>query len=179
MSAEDEVVDTQIEPTEEVVKTDEAEDASTQEAFKGEPEYTEHEKKMFERAKKAEAEAKKLKAELARKPQTAEKQVGEVSLKDQYALLEAKVPADDIDEVINYAKFKGISVSEALKSSVIKATLSEKAEQRKTSEVTNTAGSRRTTVKMTDEMIVQNAAEGKSFDPEALALARINLKKKK
>ena len=75
------------------------------------------------RAEKAE-KANKTKVEVASKPQSN----GDLSSKDLYALMEAKVAQDDIDEVIEYANLKKISVSEALKSNVVKSILSDKAE---------------------------------------------------
>lgn len=75
------------------------------------------------RAEKAEAELKKLKSD--------KKEEGDkLSTKDFYALTKANVPEEDVDDVAEYARFKGISVSDALKSSVVKATLAEKAQNR-------------------------------------------------
>ena len=110
--------------------------------------------------------------------QPAEKQADSpVSLKDQYALLQANVPADDIDEVISYAKFKGITVQDALKSSVVTATLSERAEQRKTAEATATGPVKRSVARLSDEQIVSKGFE--HDDMEAVAEARLNAKRKK
>lgn len=151
--------------------------------------YKKQNNKLFERAKKAEGFEKQPDGswvKVFKKPeakpqvvQASQQKQPEVSLKDQYALLQAQVPADDIDEVISYAKFKGISVTEALKSSVVKATLSEKAEMRKSAEVANTSGSKRTTVKVTEDQLVEKASSGNMYDldPETLAEADINLKK--
>lgn len=179
-----EELDSQNQSTEEVVNTEEVEVETPAEDTEDDVEaLREKNKKLFERAKKAEAEAKELKTKVKapeQKPQTVEKQTGDVTLKDQYALLEAKVPADDIDEVISYAKYKGISVAEALKTAVVKATLSERAEVRKTAEVAHTGGGKRTTVKLSDEALVNKAEQGDlPEDPDALVEARFNLKKNK
>lgn len=181
MSVEDDVLpDTENEPTEEVEKPQAeatVEEAETEEK----PEYTEHEKKMFERAKKAEAEVRRLRERLKEpppKPQVEQKKPDELTPKDLYALMEAKVPQADIDEVIKASKLLGKSISEALQDGFVKARLKDLAEQRQTANATNTTGSKRTTTKITDDVLVEQARQGKDVDPEALATARINLLKK-
>lgn len=181
MSAEDEVSDTQTETTEEVDKTEEVEATTTEVETEDKPQFTEFEKKQFERAKLAEAEVKKLKAELASKtkPQTSQKQDGELAPKDLYALMEAKVPQQDVDEVIKAAKLLGKSVTEALQDDLVKTRLSQLAEFRKSAEVTSSGASKRTTTKVTDEMLIEKSEKGDDVDPEALAEARMNQRKKK
>ncbi len=172
-------LDSEIQATEEVVNTEEVEDTVADTGSEDKAKLEELNKKLFERAKKAEAELKEFKAKAKTETKaevTAEKQA-DVSVKDQYALLQAQVPADDIDEVLAYAKFKGISVAEALKTTVVKATLAERAEQRKTAQVANTSASKRTTARQTDEQILEKGYE--ADNPEALAEARHNLKRKK
>lgn len=87
------------------------------------------------RAEKAEKELKEKKPETPTSP--------DLTFKDQLAITNAKIHEDDIDEVIDYAKFKKISVSDALKSPVIKASLDEKAEVRKSAQATSTTTARR------------------------------------
>lgn len=89
---------------------------------------------------------------------------GELSAKDTIALVNAKVHDDDVDVVTDYAKFKGITVAEALKSSVVKTTLAENEEFRKTANASNAGGGKRVTSKITTESIVNNANEGKFPD---------------
>src|SRR5690606_10314539 len=48
-----------------------------------------------------------------------------LSQKDMFALIKADVHEDDISEVADYAKLKGITVAEALKAPVVKTILSE------------------------------------------------------
>jgi hypothetical protein len=183
MSVEDEVVvETETDTTEEVVNTDEVEETTTEVETEDKPQYTEFEKKQFERAKLAEAENKRLKTELEaakKKPQTPEKQGGEVTFKDTFSLVQANVHADDVDRVVKFAKDEGLTVSEALKNDELKAILSVRVEHRKTAEVANTTGSKRTTAKVSDEQLVEKAERGEDVDPELLADARMNLKKKK
>lgn len=80
---------------------------------------------------------------------------------DLYALLEAKVSQDNISEVEEYAKYKKISISEALKSSTLKTILAEKDEQRKIASATNIGTSRRGSSKVSDEALISNARSGK------------------
>lgn len=115
---------------------------------------------LFARMKKAEQEAKELKAKLATNSGSSKQTQADLSNTDLYALMEAKVPKDDIDEVRDYAKLKNISIEEALKSSIVKATLREKAENRKSNEVANTSGARRGTARVSDEALVDNFRKG-------------------
>jgi hypothetical protein len=192
MSTNDtETIDSTNDETEEVVKTeaveevvdadvDETEDDGDLEALR------EKNKRLFERTKKAEAEAKLLKAERLKKEEKAkveakpaEKQDGLTSM-DAILLMGAKVTEkEDIELVAEYAKFKGVSIADALKSSIVKAELAEKAEVRATAAATNTGTARRGTSRPTDEQIIANMESGKEVDPEALAEARLNLKKSK
>lgn len=83
-----------------------------------------------------------------------------LSSMDIIALTKANIETEDIEEVIDYAKFKGISISEALKSSVVKATLQERAEQRNVALATNTGGAKRGSAKISDETLLANARKG-------------------
>lgn len=140
-------------------------------------------RKLFERAKKAEAEARALKAQKVEKSVDSvpsEKQEG-LSSMDTIALIGAKVTVkEDIDEVVDYARLKGITIEEALNTNVVKTILRDKAEQRQTAEATNTSTARRGSSRPSDETILDNASKGKlPEDAEALAEARMNLKLKK
>lgn len=114
------------------------------------------------------AEALKYKAILDRnknkkpeiKSQPKEKSEGTMSIKDMYALNQANVHTDDLDEVLEYAKFKKISVAEALQSSLIKATLADKSEYRKTANVSNTGAARKGAVKTSDDTLQANLSKG-------------------
>jgi len=71
-----------------------------------------------------------------------------LSVKDSARLQQADVPVDDWDDVIDYAKFKGISIADAMKSSVVKGTLAGKAEERKTADATETGKGKRGSTKV-------------------------------
>jgi len=172
MSDEDNVeLDTENQSTEEVDNTEQVEetvaDTETEDL-----KLKELNKKLYERAKKAEAEVKELKV---KKPEVQPAKEGELSSKDLFALMEAKVPSQDVDEVVRASKLLGVSIPEALKDDFVKARLSTLSEQRKSAEVSNTSGSKRTATRMTDDAIVERAMKGEEVDPEALAIARTNL----
>lgn len=107
------------------------------------------------RAEKAEDRAKKPEV----KTQSSKKE-GDLSPMDIISLSKANIEADDVAEVMEYAKFKGISVTDAMKSNVVKTLLKENAEMRNVAQATNTGGSRRQTGKVSDETLLSNAAKG-------------------
>lgn len=122
----------------------------------------EQNKKLFERAKKAESQVKELKAK-PKAPETkpeAEPQKETLSATDIIAIAKSGIHDDDVSEVLDYAKFKGISASEALKSSYITVLRKENEEKRKSAEVSNTGTTRRSTSKLTPDMILENARRG-------------------
>lgn len=113
------------------------------------------------------------------KPEQGEKETpkNEFTPKDYLALAQANVPADDLDEVSDYAKFKGISLAEALKSNYIKSTLKEKAEERKSAETANTGTARKSSSKASGEALLEKLADNPQEidinDIEATVKARI------
>lgn len=129
--------------------------------------------------------AKRKWREEAKKPKDAAKppvekkdnEKSDLSGKDIFALTQAGVHSDDVDEVVEYANFKGISIAEALKVPLIQSSLAEKAEQRKVADATNTGASRRGNAKLSDEELITKASQGDEVDPDALAAARMRQKK--
>ena len=109
------------------------------------------------RAEKAEKLAKSAKTAPASKSAP---KAGELSTKDIYALMEAKVPEADIESVQEIAKLKGISVSEALKLSLTKQILSDEVEQRQTASAANVGGSKRGSGKIPDDVLLSSASKG-------------------
>lgn len=145
-------------------------------------EYTEREKQLYARLKKAEGFVqdengkwvKPPKPKAEEKPERHEKQPDKdehiLSYKDTYALQEAKVQVDDVDEVVRFAKFSGQSVAEALKDPTLTAILNTRIEQRKTAQATNKGGGKASTKKVSADELVQNASKGQYPDrgtPEA------------
>lgn len=106
----------------------------------------------------------KIRAEKAEKiakqtPKEDAKQVN-ISTSDIIALTRANIHEDDIADVQEYARFKGISVKDALNSSVIKTLLSENAEKRNVANATNTANVRRGPTQASEETLISKAQKG-------------------
>ena len=145
-----------LDSTNEQIESEESDEESTDE-----PEYTENERKLYARAKKAEEELKKLKEAKPPKENTVKKeQSGDLSTLDIIALSKANIEDEDIEEVLDYAKYKGISVREALSSSILKTTLAEKVEERKSAQVTHTGSGRRANSAISDERLLADARKG-------------------
>ncbi len=103
----------------------------------------------------------------------------QLSLKDQYALLGAKVHVDDIDEVVEWAKSKYEGdISKALADTKLKAVLGVNEEERTTNAATNTSKSRKGTGQVSPETLLKNFEEKGELpesdeDMEKLAQARL------
>jgi len=113
------------------------------------------------------AEALKYKAILERnkskKPEMrvdSAKKIGDINTRDLYALFDAKVPEDDVEEVREYAQLKKISIADALKTNLVKTILSDKAEMRKTASASNVGTARRSSGKVSDEVLLSKASKG-------------------
>jgi len=156
--------------TEDTVTVDEEAVADTVTEEPEAPEFSDNEKKLFARAKKAEAEAKDLKARLSQPSVSKPAAIGpqaELNSKDLLALMNEKVHQDDVDDVVEYAKFKGIPVNEALASSVVKNLLAEKVEQRTTASAANVGGSKRSSGQVSDSALLAKASKGDLPESEA------------
>lgn len=117
------------------------------------------------RAEKAESKAKAEKTQ-SNTRETVQKNT-DLSPIDIIALTKANIDTEDINEVLDYAKYKGISISEALKSPVVKATIAEKSEQRNVALATNTGGAKRTSGRISDETLMANANKGNLPESDA------------
>ena len=100
-----------------------------------------------------------------------------MSTTDLYALMNAKVAEEDIQEVQEYASFKRISVAEALKSPALKSILALAKEERDVAGATNTGPTRRQVSTQTSDSLLEDATKGKLPDSDAgltrLAEARL------
>lgn len=101
------------------------------------------------------------------KPEPKKKKEAELSFKDTLAIAKADVHEDDLDEVIEFAKFKGMSVADALKSEKLKAMISVNKEHRTSADVANTASARRGSAKISDDVLLDKAAKGEMPDSDA------------
>lgn len=146
-------------------------------------------KKLYARAKKAEGfefkdgkwvKPEKKETQSKVEPKTISKSEPKLSVQDFYSLTKNNISEEDIEDVTEFATFKKISISEALKSPTLKAILSEKAEKRSIAEATHTGTSTRGTAKVSDETLLSNARKGimpeKEEDIARLARIRKGLK---
>lgn len=82
----------------------------------------------------------------------------DISSMDTIAFINAKVTdEEDVREVLDYAKFKKISVSEALKSPIVKASLQQKEELRNTANATSTGRNRPGSAKVSGDTLLEKA----------------------
>jgi len=94
------------------------------------------------------------------KESSTETKSGDLSTSDLYILMDAKVPQEDVADVREYAKLKGVSIKEALESTMVKGLLAESAEQRMTASAANVGGAKGGSGKMTDEALLHKASNG-------------------
>lgn len=144
-------------------------------------------KKLYARTKKAEGFVqdkdgkwvKPPKSDPAPKPDAANAankgNEAQFTLKDSRALDNANVHDDDVDDVANYAKFKGVSISEALKDPVMISTLKLKSENRSSANAANAGTARRGSGKISDEKLLEDAAKGILPDSDEDAARLVNL----
>lgn len=138
-TTEETVEETKTETTEEATPETPQVDEEKEQLKKDKEELEKKNRQLFERLKKVPVKSPDL------------------SSKDVLALVRAQVSEEDMDEVIEFAAFKKISVPEALKSSTLRTILSEKSEERKTASVTQTKGSPRGTTKISGEDLLARA----------------------
>ena len=84
----------------------------------------------------------------------------DLSSKDTIALIRADVADEDIEEVVEYAKLKKISVTDALKTNIMKTILEQKREERTVASATNTGTARRSNTRVSDEVLLDKASKG-------------------
>lgn len=108
------------------------------------------------RAEKAESELKKK----APAERGGASKPSDLTARDIIAVTQAGINEEDLDEVIEYAKFKRIPVSEAIKSPIVKNLIKEKDEYRRSAQAANTGSSRKGSMKASDNMLLDNAKKG-------------------
>lgn len=111
-------------------------------------ELEEKNKKLFERAKKAEAEKKAT-------------PTSSLTSGDLLAVTNAKIHEDDIERVERFAKSEGLSIKEALKNPELNAVLDLRREQRNVADATNIGNVRAGSRAVPDEVLLANADKGK------------------
>ncbi len=135
-------------------------------------------KKAYEnqktRAEKAEAKLKELMGDKGdKKPAPAKKPASnvkaqELSQTDTYTLLRNNIHEDDVKDVVDYARLRGISISEAIKSPLVKSIISENESKRTTSKVASKGNEgRRGSYRVPVEVLLSNARKGIYPDNDA------------
>jgi hypothetical protein len=119
----------------------------------------EEQKARDERLAKAEelAENYKIRAEKAEKAEKKKETQPELSTKDVLYLAKADIHEDDLTDVLDWAKFKNISVLEAHKQ--LKGILDVRNEERTTAAATDTKGGRPAT-QVSGESLLEKAEQG-------------------
>ncbi len=102
-------------------------------------------------------DANELRSKVTEPKPVTQKETADLSSKDLFALIEAKVPQDDVDEVVKSAKALGVSIPEALKDDIVKGILEKRQAHRATAIATNTAPARPGTKKVSDDEILSQA----------------------
>jgi len=123
-------------------------------------------KQLFERAKK----------------QSIAPQTDTLSAMDAVLLSKSDVEADDIEEVLGYAKYRKMTIAEALKDATLKAILNEKKEERQTAAATQTRGGARGSSKVSGiDLLTKAETSGEVPDTaegmRAIAEARLARKR--
>jgi uncharacterized protein YdbL (DUF1318 family) len=101
----------------------------------------------------------------------------DVSRTELYSLVKANVPEEDTQEVVIYAKSRGMTITDALKTPEVKAILKVRQEYRTTANASNVGSSRRGVSKITDEALIENASKGNlpTDDEAIIRLAKLHI----
>lgn len=114
--------------------------------------------------------------------ETKKEETQTTSTRDLIALMEAKVQADDIEVVEEFAKFRKISIAEALKTNVVKTLIADSQEKRKVAQATNTGTAKKSPSAISDEALLEKARGGDIPESEAdmkrIIEAKLGIKKK-
>ena len=145
---------------EEEIIVNDTEDTENQEQGLQTPEVDTEKEELKKKLKTVEAQKDHWRKKATEKKETATEVASALNSKDLLAIMQNNVHEDDIDEVTEFANFKKISVSEALKTDVVKTILSNNAEFRKTSEVANAVPARKGVSKVSDESLLSNLSKG-------------------
>lgn len=144
-------------------------------------------KQLFARLKKAEGFiqvdgkwVKKETPEPTKENKPKETNSSELSQSDLITLVKSNIHEEDITEVIGYAKFRGISLKDALESDVVKNLLKTKSEFRTSAETANVKKTGTATGKVSDDELLSNAKKGilPKSDEDMQRLARLSLKRR-
>ena len=151
----------QEEVVEDVVEVEDEQEENVEEQEEDTTDWKKVAEETQSKLEKAEKAIIKSKTAKEPKPQTTG-----LNLADSVAILNAKVHEDDIERVERYAKSEGMSIKDALKDPELKAILALREENRNTAIATNVSNSRRGSTKVTADVLVANASQGKLPDSD-------------
>lgn len=159
----------------EVLETQETEQETVQTPEPEAPQVDEEKESMKARLEELEKKNKQLYERVKKAESSSKKNDDAISNKDLLYLAKADIPAEDVDEVVTYAKKMGVDIQTAHQ--FYSPILKERAEERKTAAATQTRGARGT-AKTTPEDLLQRVERGQDFNPtddnlRALAEARM------
>lgn len=120
---------------------------------------------------------KKETTKAAPKPSPKQADSAEITALDAVALAKADVHEDDLEDILEVAKLRKVSVREALKLGLTQAIIAKNQEFRKSAQAANTGPAKQSSKKKTQGAILNDLREGKvpdkgSDDAEALFWAR-------
>jgi len=101
----------------------------------------------------------------------------DISQKDYLLLAKSNVDLEDVDEVIDFAKYRKISIAEALQNTTLKAILSDSKEKRQTALATQTSGTRKTN-SPSFEALTEKAKKGDISESEIDKLVALRMEAK-
>jgi len=128
-----------------------------------------------------EAKNKKLYKRLKDEEEKEKQVVGGMSAKDFIALNDAKVTAEDFDEVQSFADWKNISITEALADKRLRTILKDNAEERRTAQATETKSPRGVAKSSNEEVLLKAERTGEvpTTDEGVRALAEARMARRK
>lgn len=171
MDTNTETIDSSNDQTSEVVDTTTNNDTDTQEKKESSP----YEKELYNELQLAKKKIQKLESAPKAPPTAPSNQA--LSQTELLAVLKAGVEPEDLGEISDYAKLKGISVTEALKTTVVKTILSEKKQERDTANATAVKGSARGSAQLNDTALLAMASKGEMPESDADIARLVALRK--
>jgi len=161
-----EVLETPEEVAEDIEATGEAAE-ETAEGELSEEELTPEKIKDLKKKAAERDELEKKNKQLYERLKKAPKVEDGLSALDAMALVNSGITEDeDIEEAVDFAKFKKITVREAIKHPTLKGLLGAKAEERRSALAANAGRTQRATTKTNDADIVAKAERGETLETE-------------
>lgn len=159
---------------------DENVDESTDTAEEEEIDYKAEFEKTKQIAENQKIRAEKAEAKLKNGTSTGRGETSKMdgmSPMDLIAITKANLDEEAIKEALDYAKYKKISIAEAIKTPAVRATIALIEENKRVSEASNTGSARRGTFKISDDALIENARKGILPDSDADMQRLVSIRK--